>query len=79
MNEMRLKLFDGVKVSYEYKPEGKGAWGLVTFNLLNGTSKIEITAENDTDTNRYANKALYKIEKLIEEKDLPIECIQAWG
>lgn len=65
-------------MSYEYKPEGKGSWGLVTLNILDGTSKIEINADNDTPTNRYANKAIYKMEKLVEEKDLPIECVQAW-
>lgn len=79
MNELRLKRFDGTQVSYEYKPEGKGRWGLVTFNILDGTSIIEINAENDTPNHGYANKAIYKIEKLVGEKDLPIECIQAWN
>lgn len=79
MNLLKLKSFDGTYVTYEYQPEGKGDAGIVTLNITTGNSEINKVASEDFETKHYGKKAIYKIEKLLEQKDLPMEFIQAWN
>lgn len=77
MNVLTLKFYDGSIIRYEYQPEGKGGKGIIAYDKSNATFILEQAAEEDND-NYYANMAKSKIETLVDKKNLPMECIQAW-
>ena len=77
MNVLTLMYFDGDTIRYGYQPEGKGIKGIIAYNSKDNTIHIEKHAE--TDSNQYyANMAKSKIQKIVTEKTLPRECVQAW-
>jgi hypothetical protein len=76
MNKLKLKEFSENRVIYFYIPEGRGEAGEIEYNLKKHTAEILKRAEENSGL--YAHKALIKIEKCVEENNLPIEFIQAW-
>ncbi len=77
MNILTLKYYDGSIIRYEYQPEGKGGKGVIAYDKNKETLTVEKTAEDDANR-YYANMAKSKIEKIIDKKNLPLECVQAW-
>lgn len=78
MNILTLKFFDDNVILYEYQPEGKGKKGLISYDKTNGQFQVRETAEADSNTKYYARMAQSKIANIIDKKNLPLECVQAW-
>ena len=77
MNLLTLIYFDGDIIRYGYQPEGKGKKGIIAYNSKDKTVTVEERAEADNNQ-YYANMAKSKIQKIVTEKTLPRECVQAW-
>ena len=78
MNILTLKFFDDNTILYEYQPEGKGKKGIIAYDKVNGNFRVEEAAEEDNNSGYYARMAQSKLENIINKKNLPMECVQAW-
>lgn len=77
MNILTLKFFDDAIILYEYQPEGKGEKGVITYDKKNNKTEITKAATDDRD-NYYGNMAKSKVATIVNNKSLPLECVQAW-
>jgi len=77
MNVLTLKFFDDTVILYEYQPEGKGEKGVITYDKKNDVAEITKSAAEDKD-NYYARMAKSKVTNIVNNKSLPLECVQAW-
>ena len=77
MNVLTLKFFDDGFILYEYQPEGKGDKGIITYDKKNNTTEITKSASEDKN-NYYARMAKSKVEMIVNDKSLPLKCVQAW-
>ena len=78
MNILTLKFFDDDTIVYEYQPEGKGKKGIISYDKKSGSFKIQKAAEEDSQSDYYAKMAQSKIANIVDKKNLPMECVQAW-
>jgi hypothetical protein len=78
MNILKLKEYSAGRLIYEYQPEGKGAFGEVFFDIPKHEGKLLKKAEEDSPHALYGQKALIKVEELIQKNNIPLECTQAW-
>lgn len=77
MNVLTLKFFDDGLILYEYQPEGKGDKGLISYDKIKKTTEITKSASEDKD-NYYARMAKSKVAMIVNDKSLPLQCVQAW-
>ncbi len=77
MNVLTLKFFDDTLIRYEYQPEGEGEKGIITYDKKKNEAEITKSAPNDRD-NYYARMAKSKVATIVNNKSLPLECVQAW-
>lgn len=77
MNILTLAFFDDNIICYEYQPEGKGSKGIITYNKKEKTAEITQSAADDSN-NYYARMAKSKVVAIVDAKNLPLECVQAW-
>jgi ribosomal protein L35AE/L33A len=73
-----LKEYADGKIVYEYQPEGKGEVGEVLFDTHSMSGELVRRAEEDTDGKTYGFKALFKVEELVKNNNIPLKCTQAW-
>ncbi|MHC6204554.1 hypothetical protein ACYULU_15345 [Breznakiellaceae bacterium SP9] len=78
MNILRLKEYSEGKLVYEYQPEGRGASGEIVFDTASMKGKLLKKAEEDSTSSLYGQKALLKVEELVEKNNIPLHCTQAW-
>jgi hypothetical protein len=78
MNILTLKGFDNGQVVYEYQPEGKGKTGEVLFDISHKRGELRRKAETDSAEGLYGQKALLKVEELVQKNNIPLKCTQAW-
>jgi hypothetical protein len=77
MNKLRLIEYNAERVIYQYTPEDKGDPGEVVFDILAGKATVKKRASND-EFGRYGHNATRRVAEYIENKNLPIDAIQAW-
>ncbi|MEG0896492.1 MAG: hypothetical protein RSC73_00925 [Ruthenibacterium sp.] len=78
MNVLKLEKADKEQVIYSYQPEGMGDLGEISFSFASNSAQVIKKSQQDTQNNRYANKAMQKISDFIMKKNLPLEYTQAW-
>jgi hypothetical protein len=78
MNLLKLKEYSAGRLVYEYQPEGRGESGEVLFNIPEMHGDLLKKAEEDSDTALYGQKALLKVEELVQRNNIPLTCTQAW-
>lgn len=78
MNLLKLKEFSGGQLVYEYQPEGKGEYGEVFFDISKNEGKLLKRASEDDSSAHYGQKAILKLEELIQKNNIPLQCTQAW-
>ena len=78
MNELMLKEYTIEKVTYLYKPDGKGEWGEVAYIFTDDKAEI-LKQSKDDEIGRYGYKAARKIEECVKKNNLPLKFIQAWN
>ena len=76
MNKLTLKEFNSEYVLYQYQPEGRGECGNVIYYFSEGIAKIIKSAEENSRW--HDDKAILKVEELVNKKNLPMELTQAW-
>ena len=77
MNELELKEMNQEQIVYRYKPEGEGDFGEVTYVFKD--KQAVLTKKSSADaTGQYGNKAILKIEKCVDNNNLPLRFTQAW-
>ncbi len=77
MNKLRLVEFSMDRVVYEYIPEDKGEPGEILFNIITGEATVRKRAQND-EFGRYGHNATRRVAEYMENKNLPLDAIQAW-
>jgi hypothetical protein len=78
MNVLKLKEYSAGQLVYEYQPEGKGEFGEVFFDIPKKEGKLLKRASEDNPAATYGQKALLKLEELIQKNNIPLQCTQAW-
>jgi hypothetical protein len=78
MNLLKLKEYSAGRLVYEYQPEGRGESGEVFFDIPKMQGKLVKKAEGDSGTALYGQKALLKLEELVQKNNIPLQCTQAW-
>ncbi|GHU18484.1 hypothetical protein FACS1894163_10530 [Spirochaetia bacterium] len=78
MNLLKLKEYHDGTLVYEYQPEGKGESGEVLFDIANMQGRLLKKAADDSPASGYGQKALLKVEELVQRNNIPIQCTQAW-
>ena len=76
---LRLELIGNTsnEVIYNYSPEGKEEYSIVSVSLSTGEPEIRKFSPND-EYSRYLFCAITRIKKYIVEKDFPESDIVAW-
>ena len=77
MNKLKLVEYNLDHVVYEYIPEDKGEPGEILFNIITGVATVSKRAQND-EFGRYGHNATRRIAEYVENKNLPMDAIQAW-
>jgi hypothetical protein len=78
MNLLKLKEYTDGRLVYEYQPEGKGESGEVFFDTSAMEGKLLKKAAEDSQASLYGQKALLKVEELVQKNNIPLKCTQAW-
>jgi hypothetical protein len=78
MNILKLKEYSSGQIVYEYQPEGKGEVGEVFFDISKNEGKLLKRASEDSPAALYGQKALLKLEELVQKNNIPLQCTQAW-
>jgi hypothetical protein len=78
VNILKLKEYGGGRIIYEYQPEGKGEFGEVFFDISAMEGKLIKKAAEDSIASTYGEKALLKVEELVQKNNIPLKCTQAW-
>lgn len=78
MNRLILSKVLNHQIFYLYQPEGKGDFGEVVYDRNTKTTDILKFASEDNENHSYAQKASFKVAQLVEENELPLDCVQAW-
>jgi hypothetical protein len=78
MNLLKLKEYTAGRLVYEYQPEGRGESGEVFFDVSKMHGELVKKATEDSAAALYGQKALSKIEELVQNNNIPLKCTQAW-
>ncbi|MDR0883142.1 MAG: hypothetical protein LBN05_00815 [Oscillospiraceae bacterium] len=76
MNIFKLKEYDQNHLLYLYQPEGRGKWGEILYDFVNGVAQIVTRA--DESSSWHDRHALSKVEECAKAKSLPLSFTQAW-